>query len=106
MLIAWTTVANRADADRMAADTIARSLAACVQIDGPITAHYRWEGNPMREEEFRLCFKVAEHTAAALEQHILGTHPYATPEWITVRPEYVGEKYLSWVEANSSTPPP
>ena len=106
MFIAWTTVANRTDADRIAADVVARELAACVQIDGPITSHYRWEGKVVQEEEFRLCFKVVDRQLPALEAHVLATHPYATPEWVVIRPERVGEKYLSWAEANSSTPPP
>ena len=105
MLIAWTTVATRTDADRLAADAVARNLAACVQIDGPIISHYRWEGKIAQEQEFRLSFKVLERHAAALEKLVLATHPYATPEWIVVRAERVGEKYLSWAEANSHTPP-
>ena len=105
MLVAWTTVATKADADRIAADVILRNLAVCVQIDGPITSHYRWEGHEQREEEFRLCFKLLESHAAALEQHVLATHPYETPEWLVVRAERVGEKYLSWAKANSTTPP-
>lgn len=105
MLIAWTTVANRADADRIAADTIARNLAVCVQIDGPITSHYRWEGRDATEQEFRLTFKVLPSHAKALEQHVLSVHPYATPEWIVIRAEHTGEKYLSWAKANSTTPP-
>ena len=105
MLVAWTTVAKREDADRLAADVIARNLAACVQIDGPIISHYRWEGKVAREEEFRLSFKVLEKDVVALEHHVLAVHPYSTPEWIIVRPERVGEKYLSWAEANSHTSP-
>lgn len=105
MLVAWTTVATRADADRLAADAITRNLAVCVQIDGPIVSHFRWQGRDGREEEFRLCFKALESHAAALENHILATHPYDTPEWLVVRAERVGEKYLSWARANSSTPP-
>ena len=105
MFIAWTTVANRADADRLAADAIARNLAVCVQIEGPIVSHYRWHGQDERSEEFRLAFKCLPQRLAALEQHVLSSHPYDTPEWLAVRAERVGEKYLSWVEANSSTPP-
>lgn len=105
MLVAWTTVEKRADADRIAADAIARNLAVCVQIDGPIVSHYRWHGRDERSEEFRLSFKVLESHAAALERHVLATHPYDTPEWVVVRAEHVGEKYLSWAGANSSTPP-
>jgi periplasmic divalent cation tolerance protein len=105
MFIAWTTVANRSDADRLAADAISRNLAVCVQIDGPIASHYRWHGKVEYAEEFRLTFKCLPNHVATLEQHVLAIHPYDTPEWVVVRAEHVGEKYLSWAEANSSTPP-
>jgi periplasmic divalent cation tolerance protein len=105
MFIAWTTVATQADADRLAADTIAQNLAVCVQIDGPIVSHYRWQGKDERSEEFRLMFKCRPQRLDALEQHVSAHHPYDTPEWVAVRADRVGEKYLSWAEANSSTPP-
>ena len=105
MFIAWTTVENRADADRLAGEAIARNLAVCVQIDGPIVSHYRWQGKDERSEEFRLTFKCLAPRLDALEQHVLSLHPYDAPEWIVVRAERVGEKYLSWAGANSSTPP-
>lgn len=105
MLMAWTTVGQRADADRIAADAIARNLAVCVQIDGPIVSHYRWRGRDERGEEFRLLFKFLESHAAALEERVLATHPYDVPEWIVFAALKVGEKYLSWATTNSSTPP-
>lgn len=105
MLLAWTTVASRPDADRLAAAAVSRNLAVCVQIDGPITSHYRWQGQDARSEEFRLQFKCLESQLAGLEAFVLDEHPYETPEWIVVRAERVAEKYLSWARANSSTPP-
>lgn len=105
MLIAWTTVANRADADRLATAAVMPGLAVCVQIDGPITSHYLWEGKLDRSEEFRLTFKCLPASIVRLETLILSLHPYDTPEWLVVRAELVGEKYLSWARANSSTPP-
>lgn len=105
MLIAWTTVATKADADRLAAGAIAQNLALCVQIDGPITSHYRWEGRDACEQEFRLSFKVLPSHAKTLETYVLSGHPYETPEWIVVEAQRVGEKYLSWAKANSTTPP-
>ena len=54
MLLAWTTVANRADAERIATDVVAQNFAICVQIDGPLTSHYRWKGRVDRAAEFRL----------------------------------------------------
>src|ERR1041384_1858081 len=105
MFIAWTTVEHRADADRLAPDARRRNLAVCVQIDGPITSHYRWHGRDERSEEFRLMFKCLPGHLDALERHVLGLHPYDAPEWIVARAERVGEKYLSWANTNSSTPP-
>jgi periplasmic divalent cation tolerance protein len=105
MFIAWTTVATQADADRLAAAIVARNLAVCVQVDGPVVSHYRWKGREARDQEFRLMFKLLDEHAKSLEEQVLAMHPYDTPEWIVVRAEYVAEKYLSWATANSSTPP-
>ncbi len=41
----------------------------------------------------------------ALEKRVLGAHPYDTPEWLVVRAESVGEKYLSWAQAALHSPP-
>ena len=105
MFIAWTTVTARVDADRIACDAVVRNLAICVQIDGPISSRYRWQGRVEQAEEYRLCFKCLPAHLAELEQRVLAMHPYDTPEWLVVRAEHVGEKYLSWANANSSTPP-
>lgn len=105
MLVAWTTVATQADAERLARSAVELGLAACVQVDAPVVSHYRWQGRLDRAEEFRLTFKLVDESAGALERHILSNHPYDTPEWIVVRAEHVPEKYLSWARANSSSAP-
>ncbi len=103
--LAWTTVGSREAAETLARDTIAQNLAACVQIDGPIASHYRWKNQPERSEEFRLCFKFLPAQLVHLEIFVRDRHPYDTPEWIVLPAVSVGEKYLSWARANSSTPP-
>ena len=105
MFVAWTTVEKRADADRLAAAAVARNLAVCVQVDGPLTSHYRWQGKDERAEEYRLAFKCLENHVVALEKFVLAQHPYDTPEWLAVRADRVGEKYLSWAMANSTSLP-
>jgi periplasmic divalent cation tolerance protein len=105
MLIAWTTVATRAAAEQLAAGIIDHRLAACVQVEGPVTSTYRWEGKVERAEEFRLCLKFLPGQAAALADWVREHHPYDTPEWIVVQASDVGEKYLSWARSNSTNPP-
>jgi periplasmic divalent cation tolerance protein len=105
MLIAWTTVAAREEAEQLARTAVERRLAACVQIDGPIASHCIWQGRAERTEEFRLCFKFLPTQQAALEAWLFAHHPYETPEWLVVRAEGVGEKYLSWALANATSLP-
>ncbi len=104
MLLAWTTVAQRPDAERLADQVVERQLAACVQIDGPVVSHYRWQDQVERTQEFRLCFKFLPEQLLALEAFVLSHHPYETPEWIVVAAERVSEKYLSWARASSTNP--
>ena len=105
MFVAWTTVASRSDADRLATGAVERSLAVCVQIDGPVTSIYRWHGKVERSEEFRLTFKCLPAQLTALQAFVLAAHPYDTPEWLVVGAEHVGEKYLSWAGGSIHSPP-
>jgi periplasmic divalent cation tolerance protein len=105
MRIGWTTVANRADADQIAAALVEARWAVCVQIEGPITSHYRWEGRIQRDEEYRLMVKFLPEHLGAIEMWLGRHHPYDNPEWVVVSADHVAEKYLSWAQANSSSPP-
>lgn len=100
LMLAWTTVPTRADADRLADAALAVDLAVCVQIDGPITSIYRWDSKIEHSQEFRLVFKCLSAQASALERKILALHPYTMPEWIVIEATYVSEKYLSWAQIN------
>ena len=105
LLIGWTTVASRDDASRLAGGLVETRLAACVQIDGPITSHYIWGNRAEAAQEYRLTVKFIPARAAAVEAWVLAHHPYDTPEWIVVRAERVAEKYLSWARSNCSDAP-
>ena len=103
MFIAWTTVADPETADRLSGEAVSRSLAVCVQVEGPVISHYRWQGTQEKTAEFRLMFKVLPERLSALDAWLHGCHPYETPEWVVVRAEHVGEKYLSWATRSLDT---
>jgi periplasmic divalent cation tolerance protein len=105
MLIAWTSVDSASMAESLAGGLIEARLAACVQIDGPIASHFRWEGRPQRAIEYRLTIKFLPERQLELEAWMTGRHPYGTPEWVVVEAEHVAEKYLSWARANSTSVP-
>ena len=105
MFVAWTTTAKRADADRLAKGAVEARLAACAQVDGPVTSYYHWEGKLEQAEEFRVWFKYLPANASLLSGWVHNHHPQAVPQWIEVSAENVGEKYLSWAMANSTSLP-
>ena len=104
-MLAWTTVATREDAERLAISCVSARLVACAQIDGPITSVYRWEDLVEQCTEYRLTLKCLPANIGALETHVLADHPYATPEWIVCEASQVSEKYLSWARTNAQSRP-
>ncbi len=102
MNIAWTTTETREQAEKLARLAVEKGLAACVQIEGPITSFYRWEGSVENASEFRLTLKVLRKNAIALKALIHRNHPYETPQWTVADLADVGEKYRKWAESSSA----
>ena len=102
MWIAWTTVHSRSEAEQLARLALDHRLAACAQVEGPVTSFYWWQAKLERNEEWRVMFKATPEQLSLLETRILASHPYEIPEWSAVRAEHVGEKYLNWAFESSS----
>lgn len=79
-------------------------LAACVQIDGPVTSVYRWQGAVETAQEFRCTCKTSPARAASCVAAILATHEYATPELI-VTVAQASPAYAAWVLAEVDAKP-
>jgi periplasmic divalent cation tolerance protein len=84
-------------ADRIARGLLDRGLAACVKIDANVRSLYRWKGQLEDHSEIRLTIKFPARHGEAIEAFIMENHAYEVPEWIVLRPESVGQKYLDWV---------
>jgi periplasmic divalent cation tolerance protein len=99
-----TTVGSREDADQIARHLVGRRLAGCVQVIGPISSTYWWEGELETEEEWLCLIKSSEDLYAALEEAIRAVHPYDVPEILAV-PVYRGSRaYLEWLEGELAGP--
>ena len=92
-----TTVSSREEADKIAADLVARRLAACVQVAGPITSTYRWQGKTETSQEWLCTIKSRLSHYAAIEAAIRELHSYDVPEIVAV-PIVAGSRaYLDWL---------
>jgi periplasmic divalent cation tolerance protein len=96
-----TTTATLEDARRIAHGLVERRLAACVQIAGPITSIYRWEGAVEEAAEYQCWFKTRGDLFAALAAAIGEMHPYETPEILAVPAAAGSEAYLAWLRAET-----
>lgn len=92
-----TTVESPDDADQLARSLVDQSLAACVQIDGPIISHYRWAGKVERAAEFRLLIKTSQNAWPSLKEKLVRLHPYDEPEIIMLPIADVTDGYRDWV---------
>jgi periplasmic divalent cation tolerance protein len=103
MFVVWTTLDDQEIAEQMAFDVVAENLAVCAQVEvTPVISVYRWEGETQSAREYRIAFKCMDEQLNRLEQWVLERHPYETPEWIVLKAERVGEKYLSWAGATGT----
>ncbi|NLN61094.1 MAG: divalent-cation tolerance protein CutA [Deltaproteobacteria bacterium] len=93
-----TTTDSRELAERIARSLVGDRLAACVQIDGPMTSIYHWRGKMEEAEEWRLTAKSRAVFFDDIAAAIRRVHSYEVPEIIAT--EIVGgdETYLRWLE--------
>lgn len=97
LLMCLSTVASLDDADRLAAELVEHSLAACVQIDGPIRSHYRWKGQSHCDEEYRLTIKSSLAVWPTLKSRLIEIHPYDEPQILMVPIADAADGYRDWI---------
>jgi periplasmic divalent cation tolerance protein len=75
--------------------------AACVQILGPISSAYWWQGKIEEAQEWLCLAKTRRAVYQRLEQLVIERHPYDTPEIIAM-PILTGYvDYLDWIDAET-----
>jgi periplasmic divalent cation tolerance protein len=95
-----TTAGSEEEAGRIASLLVERRLAACVQVAGPITSRYRWQGEIEEEREWQCLAKTTGAAYEAVEAAIREVHSYDQPE-IIATPIVAGSPgYLAWIDAN------
>ncbi|MEV5509487.1 divalent-cation tolerance protein CutA [Streptomyces orinoci] len=92
-----TTTDSEESARRLASAAIEQRLAACAQIDGPITSVYQWQRKIRTDTEWRLHYKTTRARYPELEAYLKAEHPYDVPEIIATEITTGSADYLAWV---------
>ncbi|HEX3727810.1 MAG TPA: divalent-cation tolerance protein CutA [Pirellulales bacterium] len=92
-----TTTASKEEAERIARAVVNRRLAACVQISGPISSVYHWQGNVETSQEWQCTFKTRKPHYRELETAIRQLHSYDVPEILAVEVCDGSQDYFDWL---------
>jgi periplasmic divalent cation tolerance protein len=94
-----TTTSSREEAERIARELVAQRLAACVQVGGPISSTYRWQGQLETAQEWTCAIKTLDSHYQQVEATIRELHSYEVPEILAFRVAEVSAAYLSWLSS-------
>ncbi len=101
-IVALSTVATAADADRLARALVERRLAACVNVVPGVVSHFRYQGELHRDQEQLLVIKTRAERMDALRAAFAELHPYDVPELVALEITDGLEPYLEWLDENVS----
>ncbi|MHA7959068.1 divalent-cation tolerance protein CutA [Streptomyces sp. L500] len=101
-LMVATTTDNEKAARDLATTAVEHRLAACAQIDGPVTSVYRWRGALETATEWRVLLKTTAARYPELESRIRAGHPYDVPEIVATEITTGGADYLEWLRAETA----
>ncbi len=99
-----TTTEREEDAAAIARMLIEARLAACVQVLGPVTSTYRWQGKIETAREWQCWAKSRGELYDEIERAIRRIHPYDEPEIIAMPIIAGSETYLAWLEQQVEHP--
>lgn len=105
LLQVTTTCGTRDEAQRIGEALVAARLAGCVQIHGPLTSIYRWQGQIERSEEWLLAIKTVPPRFDAVAAAIRRQHSYDTPQIIGLPIAEGTEDYVTWLREQVTTEP-
>ncbi len=97
IIVVTTTTSRKDEAETLAAELVSRRLAACVQIVGPITSAFHWQGKVEHSEEWLCQIKSRRDKYAELEAVLKQLHPYDVPEVIAMPAVLASETYARWL---------
>ena len=91
------TVEERAQAEDIAETLLAEKLAACIQVVGPISSYFRWQGKREKSTEYLCLIKSRRYLYEKIEAAIKRVHPYEVPEILAVPVVAGSAAYLDWL---------
>jgi periplasmic divalent cation tolerance protein len=101
-VIVFTTIANETEAVELVRALLDRRLIACGTIHAGARSLYRWEGKVADETEAVLMLKTRSGCIEGLRRAFAELHPYKVPELLAIPVTGGLERYLGWINSETS----
>jgi periplasmic divalent cation tolerance protein len=101
-IVVFTTVASEDEAVTLIRTLLERRLIACGTMVPGARSLYRWQGKIADEREILLLLKTRSARVEALQDAFATLHPYKVPELLALAVDSGLEKYLEWINAETS----
>ncbi len=97
----YSTFPDADGARRVAEALVSARLAACVNIHGPMTSIYEWQGKLETGPEFAAFIKTRAELADEAVAAARKLHPYSVPCFLILPIAGGNDDYLDWVRAQT-----
>jgi periplasmic divalent cation tolerance protein len=101
-IVVLTTVSNEDEGVKLVRALLDRRLIACGTLLPGARSIYRWQGKVADEREALLLLKTRSARVEALQDAFKELHPYKVPELLVLSVDPGLEKYLEWINGETS----
>ncbi len=101
-IVVLTTVASDEEAVTFVRTLLERRLIACGTLLPGARSLYRWQGKIADEREVVVMLKTRGARLDSLRAAFAELHPYKVPELLALPVEAGTEKYLEWINGETS----
>jgi periplasmic divalent cation tolerance protein len=101
-IVVLTTVASDEEAVKLVQELLDRRLIACGTLLPGARSLYRWQGKVADEREVVVLLKTRSARLDSLRTAFSELHPYKVPELLAMPVEGGNEKYLEWINAETT----
>jgi len=96
-ILIYITVPNRRAAQQIGAALLQARLVACINILGPVTARYWWQGRVAQAREWLVLAKSRAALAKPIIRRVQALHAYEVPCIVTLPLGEGNPDFLRWI---------
>lgn len=104
-VVVLTTVAHPIEAEMLIKNLLDQRLIACGTMLPGARSLYRWEGRVADESETVILLKTRAAVLHDLERAFADLHPYKLPELLAFSASSGLDRYVAWINAETSLSP-